>query len=175
MPFSQKKHPTALSPQLPVPAPGPWLCSSAPAFLSDPPEDWTLEPVPLCQASGTGLVSEPSVAGGGKRERGLAGAWEAGTSLPCPAPPKRAIPGTGKSRSQREDKVRPGRSAGKMSRATFCFASGFTEPKVGPLPLQANGYMTQTCPCSPTCIPLVLFIKGFSSRQCRQAFSYNPC
>ncbi|XP_077040943.1 uncharacterized protein LOC129124758 isoform X3 [Agelaius phoeniceus] len=100
VPFSQKKHPTALSPPLPVPAPGPWLS----AFLLGPPGDWTLEPVPLCQALGTGLLPEPSAAGGGN-----AGAWSGRClggwdipALPCRLPS--AIHGTGKSRWQREDK-----------------------------------------------------------------------
>ncbi|XP_039240789.1 uncharacterized protein LOC120323932 [Pipra filicauda] len=74
---------------------------------------------------------------------------------PCSAlpPPKSAVPDTGQFQSQLENKVRPGRSAGKMSKATFCLALGFTEPKAGAFPLQANGYMTQICPRSPTCIP----------------------
>lgn len=36
MSFSQTKHPTALSPALPVPAPGPWFCSSAAPFSPSP-------------------------------------------------------------------------------------------------------------------------------------------
>ncbi|XP_036247094.1 uncharacterized protein LOC118691796 [Molothrus ater] len=146
VPFSQKKHPTALSPPLPVPAPGPWLS----AFLLGPPGDWTLEPVPLCQALGTGLLPEPSAAGGGN-----AGAWSGRClggwdipALPCRLPSAiRKVPVAAGGQST------AGAIGGENEQGNVLFCVGFTEPKAGPPPLQASGFMTQTCPCSPTCNP----------------------
>ncbi|XP_075014959.1 uncharacterized protein LOC142086181 isoform X2 [Calonectris borealis] len=81
-PFSQTKHPTALSPALPVPAPGPWLCSSAATF---PPgkvaRARALEPVWLSRAFGAFALGSQRRGGGNARERGLAGAWETAISL----------------------------------------------------------------------------------------------
>ncbi|XP_041317045.1 formin-like protein 3 isoform X2 [Pyrgilauda ruficollis] len=109
VPSSQKKHPTALSPRLPVPAPGPWLCSSAPAFLPGPTGDWSLEPVPLYQP-GFGDRFVPGAVCCWRRQHGSA-VWQVPGRLGhlCSAlpPPKRAVPDTGKSRSQRENKEKP--------------------------------------------------------------------
>ncbi|XP_038005341.1 translation initiation factor IF-2-like [Motacilla alba alba] len=94
------------------PCSGPWLCS-APAFLPGPPGDWTLEPVPLCQALGTGLLPEPSAAGGGNTgawSGRCLGGWDI-PALPCRLTNARSpAPGS------------PGRSGRTKRQLTFCEA-----------------------------------------------------
>lgn len=153
MPVSPKKHPTALSPLLPFPAPGLWLWSSAATFLPGPPRAWT----PRYRSarlwgqvwSRSRLLLEEAT-----RERGLAGAWEAGISLLCPAASQKRDPRHRKVPVAAGEQSTTRATGGENEQGNVLFCVGFrrTESRSSS-PAGERVYMTETCPCSPTCIP----------------------